>query len=84
MRLKQIAFDETAVTDVSALLDMPILEAAIVTKRATNLEVLRHHPTLQYLGWEGDWGGDGDGGHPRLTTAEFWQRYDALKAAGQK
>ena len=82
MRLRRITFDETAVTDVRPLLDLPILEAAMVTQRATSLEVLRHHPTLQYLGWEGDW--DAEHNRPKLTTAEFWQRYDALKAAGPK
>ena len=81
MLLKQITFDETTVTDVSPLLDLPILEAAMVTQRATNLEVLRHHPTLQYLGWEGDW--DAEHSRPKLTTAEFWQRYDTQKAAGK-
>ena len=77
MRLKMLTFDETAVADVSPLLDLPILETALVTQRSTNLEVLRHHPALQYLGWEGDW--DADKNRPKLTIAEFWQRYDALK-----
>ena len=51
----------------------------MVPQRATNLEVLRHHPTLQYLGWENDW--DADANRPKLTTAEFWTRYDAQRAA---
>ena len=67
---------------MSPLLDMPNLEWALVTKNATNLEVLRQHPTLKYLGWEGDW--DDANYRSRLTTAEFWQRYDAQKAAGPK
>ena len=79
MRLKMLTFDETAVADVSPLLDLPILEAALVPQRATNLEVLRHHPTLKYLGWENDW--DADANRPKLTTAEFWTRYDAQHAA---
>ena len=79
MRLKQICFDATAVKDVSPLLDLPILEAAMVPQRATNLEVLRNHPTLKYLGWENDW--DAGPNRPKLTTAQFWARYDAQHAA---
>ena len=79
MRLRMLTFDETAVADVSPLLDLPILEAAMVPQRATNLEVLRHHPTLKYLGWENDW--DESANRPKLTTAEFWARYDAQHAA---
>ena len=83
MRLKALNFDSTAVKDVSPLLDMPILEAAMVNREATNLEVLRQHPTLKYLGWESpDW--DDPNRRPKLTTAEFWARYDALKGAGAK
>ena len=61
---------------------MPILEAAMVPRGATNLEVLRHHPTLKYLGWEDDW--DTPNNRPKLTTAEFWTRYDAQQKAGAK
>jgi hypothetical protein len=82
MRLKELSFAKTDVKDVSPLLDMPILEAATVTQGATNLGVLRQHPTLKWLGWEGDW--DKDANRPKLTTAEFWARYDAQKAAGKK
>ena len=77
MRLKEISLDPSAVKDVSPLLDLPILEAAMVPKDATHLEVLRHHPTLKYLGWQGDWDVAND--RSRLTVAEFWKRYDALK-----
>ena len=84
MRLKPLRFDKSAVKDVSPLLDLPILEVAMVTRGATNLEVLRHHPTLKYLGWENanDW--DDAAALPKLTTAEFWTRYDAQQAAGRK
>ena len=82
MRLKQICFDATPVKDVSPLLDLPILEAAMVPQAATNLEVLRRHPTLKYLGWEKDW--DDGNNRPKLTTAEFWARYDAQRAAEKK
>ena len=81
-RLKPLRFDQTAVKDVSPLLDLPILEAAMVPRGATNLEVLRHHPTLKYLGWEDDW--DTPNNRPKLTTAEFWTRYDAQQKAGAK
>ena len=79
MRLKQITFDASAVKDVSPLLEMPILEAAMVPQAAANLEALRHHPTLKYLGWENDW--DNDAHRSKLTTAEFWARWDAQHAA---
>ncbi len=82
MRLKQLCFDGTAVKDVSPLLDLPILESAMVPQEATNLEVLRHHPTLKYLGWEKDW--DMPNLRPKLTAAEFWARYDAMQKAGAK
>lgn len=75
MRLKQLSFDDTPIPDVSPLLDMPILEAAMVPRAATNLEVLRRHPTLKWLGWEQDW--DGNASRPALTTADFWARFDA-------
>ena len=63
---------------------MPILEAAMVPCGATHLEVLRHLPTLKYLGWENtnDW--DEALARPKLTTAEFWTRYDAQQKAGAK
>ena len=82
MQLKELCFDGTAVKDVSPLLDLPTLESAMVPQAATNLEVLRHHPTLKYLGWEKDW--DMTNLHPKLTAAEFWARYDAQKRAGAK
>ena len=41
----------------------------MVPRGAPNLEVLRHHPTLKYLGWEDDW--DTLNNRPKLTTAEF-------------
>ena len=82
MRLKELSIDETAIKDLSPLLDMPILEAAMIPQAAANIEVLRHHSTLKYLGWENDW--DNGRNRPRLTTAEFWARYDALHPAAAK
>ena len=82
MRLKLLTFDYTAVSDVGPLFDMPILEAAMIPKNASNIEILRRHPTLKYLGWEGDW--DEAASRPKLTTAEFWKAYDKKKAANAK
>ncbi|MES2925003.1 MAG: protein kinase [Verrucomicrobiota bacterium] len=82
MRLKVLTFDDTAVTDVSPLLDMPILEAAMVTQGTTNVELLRDHSTLKYLGWEGaDW--DVTTSRPKLTTAAFWARFEAKRRTGE-
>ena len=65
------------------MLEMPKLRRVMLPHAATNIEVLRPLTHLEYLGWEDDWEGDPDTGHPRLTPAEFWKRYDALKAAGK-
>ena len=59
---------------------MPDLENTFVPRTAKNLDVLRRHPKLKYLGWEGD----GNPDFPTLTVAEFWARYDALPKAGTK
>ena len=80
--LREITFDHTEIKDVSPLLGMPNLESAMIPEAATNIEILRSHKTLKYLGWEGDF--DVEAWHPRLTADEFWDRYDRRKAAGKK
>ena len=82
LRMKVVDFNGTNVTDARPLLDMPMLEAVILGEHVTNLEVLRHHPTIKYLGWLDDW--DYSISRSKLTTAEFWARYDAQKKAGAK
>lgn len=84
MPLEHFYFDGTPVKDLRPLLEMPKLRRVMIPRTAENLEVLRELKSLEYLGWEGDWEGDGDAGHPRLTPAEFWKRYDALKGAEPK
>ena len=50
---------------------------------ATNIEVLRPLTNIEYIGWAEDCC-EGDTAHSKLTAAEFWKRYDALKAVGPK
>ena len=75
--LKRLTLDGTQVTDLSPLADCRQLEKLVLPAhlKGKDLEVLRRHPSLQYLswGWPGDW--------DKLTpAAEFWKEYDAKKA----
>lgn len=69
--------------DALRMLDMPVLQAANIERTASNIEVLRQHPALKYLGW-GPEDRDGAANCSKLTTAEFWKRCAAQKAAGRK
>ena len=84
MPLERLVCEETKVKDLSPLTELPKLREVMIPRAATNIEVLRPLRTLEYIGWEGDWQGDVNNGHLRLTPGEFWKRYDALKAAGKQ
>ena len=75
--LKRLTLDGTQVTDLSPLADCKQLEKLVLPAhlKGKDLEVLRRHPSLQYLSW--GW----PGGWDKLTpAAEFWKEYDATKA----
>lgn len=83
--LERLLCDFTAITDLRPLLDLPKLRSAMIPRAATNIEVLRAVKTLEYIGWEDDWNGESDDtGHSKLTAAEFWARWDRLKAEAKK
>jgi len=73
----KLAFMETAVTDVGPLLDCPNLEAVSLPRTVKNVEVLRKHPKLRYLGYTE---GPGPDYLPETTAEQFWKIYDALQA----
>jgi len=69
------------VTDISPLLDCPTLESIMLPKGVTNVELLKKLPKLRYISDEKF---DLPSFQPGETAAEFWQRYDAQKAAERK
>lgn len=64
---------ETAITDVSPLLDCPNLEAVSLSRTVKNVEVLRKHPKLRHIGYTE---GPGPDYLPETTAEEFWRIYD--------
>ncbi len=76
MQVRFLVLEKTKLTDVGPLLDMHDLEAVCLPEAATNIESLRGHPTLRYLGaW------DTEVARPLQTTMEFWKEYDAKQKA---
>jgi serine/threonine protein kinase/Leucine-rich repeat (LRR) protein len=68
----------TKATDLHPIADLPDLEELIIPSEATDIEFLRHLPNLQKI----DNHPDSGAGIP--SSADFWRKYDAQKAAGKK
>ena len=70
----------SAARDVSLLADFPDLETIELPKEPINVERLRTMPKLRYLSprW------DPVTNLPAQTVEQFWEEFDAKKAAGKK
>jgi len=78
MPLTDLSLEGSAkLQDLTPLLDCHHLERLIIPATCKNIECLRLHPTLKYLGYTGYFGHNGVG--PSPTVAEFWKAYDAAK-----
>ncbi len=76
MRLKRADLSECqALRDFTPLLACSALERLKVPPGVKEIEVLRNHPKLVALGYEG--------GKPETPVAEFWKDFDAKRAAGK-
>lgn len=82
--LEDLYFDATPVRDLSPLLEIPTLRRVMIPRDADNIEILKQHKGLEYIGWEEDWYGHPHSGRPGWTAEQFWARWDQRKAEGKK
>ena len=75
MPVEELDISNNPITDYTPLLAMPNLEKLQVGPDLKNLEPLRRHPTLKFIGYDRA---------PYRPVAEFWKDYDAKQAVGKK
>jgi eukaryotic-like serine/threonine-protein kinase len=66
-----VSFTNTAVTDISALSEMPALQTIHLPQGARELEKLRQLPNLRVISYDYE-------DNPKQTAEEFWQMHDEV------
>jgi hypothetical protein len=80
MPLALLTIDKTAVNDLEPLAHFPSLRMLCIPQGASNIDVLRKLPQLNYLAY----GFNTEKETPDKLAADFWLEYDAAQRSAPK